>query len=160
MLISMTSRSREREEVLGVDALGWTSSLRMRSICAWIVIFAAAGASTGCVPPLPSLPEAAAEDLLVTAAVKTALLNDSELDGVQIDVETAEGIVTLSGVVSTVEAAQRAVALTRAAKGVLDVRSHLRIEREPSANASGGPSNVGQSAEHCGSTQPAPKPRI
>jgi hyperosmotically inducible protein len=75
------------------------------------------------------MPEAVAQDLIITTAVKTALLNDREVNGVRIDVETVRGVVTLSGVVSTEAGGRRAIELARAVNGVVEVKSRLRVER-------------------------------
>ena len=106
---------------------------------ACIVICAMAAAAGRCVPPLPSIPEAVAEDLIITAAIKTALLNDHEGKGVRIDVETVRGIVTLSGVVPTEVGEQRAIELARAVNGVVGVKSRLRIERSATSPSKSSP---------------------
>lgn len=103
----------------------------MRRKRIYLVICAVTAAAGGCMPPLPSIPDAVAQDLLVTAAVKTALLNDRQVEGVRIDVETLEGVVTLSGVVPTEAGERRAIELARAVNGVVDVKSKLRIEGSP-----------------------------
>ena len=88
--------------------------------------------------PLPRIPDAVAQDLLITAAVKTALLNDQQVDGVRVDVETLEGVVTLSGVVPTAAGERRAIELARAVNGVVDVKSKLRVEgKQPRARHRG-----------------------
>ena len=109
---------------------------------ACIVICAMAAAAGRCVPPLPSIPEAVAEDLIITAAIKTALLNDHEVKGARIDVETVRGIVTLSGVVPTEMGGRRAIELAGAVNGVVDVKSRLRIERSPTEPVEIEPRNV------------------
>jgi BON domain len=67
------------------------------------------------------------DDLTITARVKTALLNDTELDATKIDVDTAEGVVTLSGTVKSEPEAARAIDLTRRTPGVKDVKSTIQI---------------------------------
>jgi osmotically-inducible protein OsmY len=66
------------------------------------------------------------DDAAITAAVKTALLNDEEISGWTIDVETAQGVVTLRGMVGSSREEQRAIELLRAVPGVRDVRSQLQ----------------------------------
>ena len=80
----------------------------------YLVICSVTAAAGGCMPPLPSIPDAVPQDLLVTAAVKTALLNDRSVHGLRIDVETHEGVVTLSGVVPTDAGERRAIELAQA----------------------------------------------
>src|SRR5687767_12389706 len=67
------------------------------------------------------------DDAAITAGVKTVLLNDEQLSGWTIDVETAQGIVTLSGMVTSAFEEQRAMELVRGVNGVRDVRSQLRL---------------------------------
>jgi hyperosmotically inducible periplasmic protein len=67
------------------------------------------------------------DDGTITAAVKTALLNDPQLGATKIDVDTASGVVTLSGVVKSAAEAEHAMALARRAPGVKDVKSTLQV---------------------------------
>jgi hyperosmotically inducible protein len=68
------------------------------------------------------------DDLTITTRVKTALLNDREIGGARIDVETLKGVVTLSGTVATAAERDKAVAITRKVTGVRDVQSALKIQ--------------------------------
>jgi osmotically-inducible protein OsmY len=45
--------------------------------------------------------------------VKTALLNDPQVGGLKIDVDTTKGVVTMSGIVKSPAEAERAVQLAR-----------------------------------------------
>jgi len=67
------------------------------------------------------------DDATITARVKTALLNDPQVGATKIDVDTTNGIVTLSGTVKSQAEAARALELTRQAEGVTDVRSTLQV---------------------------------
>ena len=67
------------------------------------------------------------DDATITAAVKTALLNDPEVGAMKIDVDTASGVVTLSGSVKSQLDAEKATALARRAPGVKDVKSALHV---------------------------------
>jgi len=67
------------------------------------------------------------DDATITAAVKTALLNDPEVGATKIDVDTANGVVTLSGSVKSQVDAEKAIALARRAPGVKDVKSALHV---------------------------------
>jgi ABC-type Na+ efflux pump permease subunit len=67
------------------------------------------------------------DDATITTRVKTALLNDSDIGALRIDVNTAGGVVTLSGDVKSKAEADRAVQVARTIQGVKDVRSSLRI---------------------------------
>jgi hyperosmotically inducible protein len=68
------------------------------------------------------------DDATITARVKTALLNDTEVNATQIDVSTSAGIVTISGSVKTPPEAARAVAVARTITGVRDVKSALQVQ--------------------------------
>ena len=66
-------------------------------------------------------------DAAMTSAVKAKLLADPKVSGLQIDVDTTNGVVTLTGNVSTQGEADEAVRLTRTTEGVRDVVSKLRV---------------------------------
>jgi hyperosmotically inducible periplasmic protein len=66
------------------------------------------------------------DDATITTRVKTALLNDPEIKS-KIDVETFNGVVTLSGAVKTAVERDKAVAIARKANGVSDVKSTLQV---------------------------------
>ena len=57
--------------------------------------------------------------------MKTALLNDPDVGGLRIDVDTFKGVVTLSGSVKT-KRGDKAIALARKVGGVKDVKSTLQ----------------------------------
>ncbi len=66
-------------------------------------------------------------DATITTRVKTALLNDPDINATLIDVTTAAGVVTLSGDVRSKNEADRAVQVAHGVTGVKDVRSALKI---------------------------------
>ena len=68
------------------------------------------------------------DDLTITASVKTALLNDPAFTTPRIDVETTQGVVTLSGRVASKEEELKAIQLARSVGGVADVKSSLQIQ--------------------------------
>jgi osmotically-inducible protein OsmY len=68
------------------------------------------------------------DDATITARVKTALLNDPEVGGLAIDVDTFKGVVTLSGRVKSKGEELKAMQLARQVPGVADVKSTLQIE--------------------------------
>jgi hypothetical protein len=67
------------------------------------------------------------DDAIITAGVKTALLNDPQVGATKIDVTTVNGVVTLSGTVTSQAEAARAIELARQAPGVKDVKSTVQI---------------------------------
>lgn len=68
------------------------------------------------------------DDATITTRVKTSLLNDPEVGGLRIDVDTFKGVVTLSGRVKTREEETKALGLARKIGGVTDVKSTLQIQ--------------------------------
>jgi hyperosmotically inducible protein len=67
------------------------------------------------------------DDATITARVKTALLNDPQVAGTRIDVDTNLGIVTMSGVVRSQAEEQRAIQVARGISGVKEVKSTLQV---------------------------------
>ncbi len=67
------------------------------------------------------------DDATITTRVKTALLNDPDVNATRIDVSTTAGVVTLSGDVRSKSEADRAVQVAHGVQGVKDVRSALKI---------------------------------
>ena len=68
------------------------------------------------------------DDATITTRVKTSLLNDPDIGGLRIDVDTFKGVVTLSGRVKTKAEEAKAIALARNIDGVADVKSTLQVE--------------------------------
>lgn len=71
------------------------------------------------------------DDATITTRVKTSLLNDPDVGGLRIDVDTFKGVVTLSGRVKTKDEEAKAVALARKIGGVTDVKSTLQVTPNP-----------------------------
>ena len=67
------------------------------------------------------------DDATITTRVKTALLNDPDVGGLRIDVDTTVGVVTLNGVVKSKEEEAKAIAVARRVGGVKDVKSTLQV---------------------------------
>lgn len=68
------------------------------------------------------------DDATITTRVKTSLLNDPDVGGLRIDVDTFKGVVTLSGRVKSSAEETRALALARKISGVTEVKSALQVE--------------------------------
>ena len=68
------------------------------------------------------------DDATITTRVKTALLNDPDVGGLRIDVDTFKGLVTLSGSVKTAAERDKAIAIAKRIGGVTDVKSTLQIQ--------------------------------
>jgi hyperosmotically inducible protein len=68
------------------------------------------------------------DDATITTRVKTALLNDPVTGGMRIDVDTFQGVVTLSGRVKSQQEESTAIGIARRTPGVKDVKSTLQIQ--------------------------------
>jgi hyperosmotically inducible protein len=69
-----------------------------------------------------------ASDPGITTAVKTKLTADDVVKAYQVDVDTREGVVTLTGSVDSSIAKTRAVELARATDGVKDIVDNIVVE--------------------------------
>ena len=67
-------------------------------------------------------------DAEITTAVKTKLLADKTVAGLKIDVDTNDGVVTLTGPVKTAAERNQALRLARATRGVKHVDNKLTLE--------------------------------
>jgi hyperosmotically inducible protein len=67
-------------------------------------------------------------DAEITTAVKTKLLADKTVSGLKIDVDTSDGVVTLTGPVQTAAERSQALRLARQTKGVKSVTNKLTLE--------------------------------
>jgi len=65
----------------------------------------------------------------ITMSVKTKLLDDPQVKGLKIDVDTREGIVYLTGSVGSDAEKEKAIQLAKDIKGVLEVKANLTIEK-------------------------------
>jgi hyperosmotically inducible periplasmic protein len=81
--------------------------------------------------PATATANAATDDATITARVKTALLNDTQVAATKIDVATVNGVVTMSGTVKSKDDEARAIPLARQTSGVKDVKSVLQINPTP-----------------------------
>lgn len=68
------------------------------------------------------------DDGTITAKVNAALAADKELAAIRIDVDTQNGVVTLSGPAPTAAAKQRASEVAQEVKGVASVNNQLTIK--------------------------------
>jgi hyperosmotically inducible protein len=68
------------------------------------------------------------DDSVITAKIKTALLNDDFLKLAPIDVTTADGVATLRGTVDSEQLAARAIGLANSQEHVKSVQNQLTIK--------------------------------
>lgn len=72
------------------------------------------------------------DDGVITAKVKTALIEDPITKARQINVDTYRGIVQLNGFVDTSAEKNRAVVVAKKVAGVKDVRNNLEVKQSAS----------------------------
>ena len=70
----------------------------------------------------------AAGDAVVTAKVKTAFLADTAVKGLQINVDTSNGVVTLTGALDNAANVERAVTIAKGLDGVKSVVNRLTVK--------------------------------
>lgn len=68
------------------------------------------------------------EDAAITAKVKMALVGEPGLKALKIDVDTANGVVTLTGAVDTPQSLDRATQVAQAVDGVKSVDNRLNVK--------------------------------
>src|SRR5262245_43964900 len=66
-------------------------------------------------------------DAALTARVKTALISEPGVKSTQINVETARGVVSLSGFVDSQDMASKAVNAAQRVSGVREVKNDMRV---------------------------------
>lgn len=89
--------------------------------------------------PMPENPVPASEssksagavidDTVITTKVKTALLADSDIKGLDVNVDTAQGVVTLNGAVNNQTQIDRAAKIAGEVEGVKSVVNNLSIKK-------------------------------
>lgn len=67
------------------------------------------------------------DDIVITAKVHEAILNEPSLRPYEINVSTVKGVVELSGIVETRDEMERAVAIARSIKGIRLVKNDIRL---------------------------------
>lgn len=68
------------------------------------------------------------DDATITTKVNAALAADKDLSAVKIDVDTKNGVVTLTGPAPSPEAASKATKLAKDVKGVTSVNNKLTVK--------------------------------
>ncbi len=113
---------------------------RLHSIAAGLALaVATALLATGCNRQEPVPPGASAapkqtvgnqiDDTVITTKVKSAIVSDQEIKGLQIQVETGKGTVQLSGFADNQAQADRAVTVARAVQGVQGVENGINLKQ-------------------------------
>jgi len=68
------------------------------------------------------------DDSVITTKVKAAILKESSLKSLEINVETFKGVVQLSGFVNSQEDINKAVEVAAGVKGVKSVKNDMRLK--------------------------------
>jgi hyperosmotically inducible protein len=71
----------------------------------------------------------ALENGAITAKIKSKMTLDDTLDAIKVDVDTADGVVTLTGTVETEPQHQRAIQLAKETDGVRQVVDRIKVRR-------------------------------
>lgn len=104
------------------------------SVALAILIAAAAGCSSteerGAAQQAGASAGRVIDDSVITGKVKSALIADSTTKAYQIEVETYQGTVQLSGFVDSNDARSRAVELARGVDGVKEVENALEVRSQ------------------------------
>ena len=101
--------------------------LRAFVVASVLISPVASVACGGATSTVASRPAASTDDATISTRVKTALLNEPGVNATAINVQTASGVVTLSGAVKSNDEEQKAVATARQIPGVRDVKSQLKV---------------------------------
>jgi osmotically-inducible protein OsmY len=96
-------------------------------ILALFLPLASVACGGGAISPRRNSATAPPDDLTITTRVKTVLINDPAISAT-IDVQTYQGVVTLSGKVKSKDEEAKAIAAARSIRGVTDVKSKLEIQ--------------------------------
>ena len=70
------------------------------------------------------------DDGVITTKVKSALLADDTVKGLDINVDTAQGVVRLSGAVDSQTQVDMATQIAKGVEGVKDVQSELTVNQQ------------------------------
>jgi osmotically-inducible protein OsmY len=100
-------------------------SKNMGLLASLFLVLLTLGCSGG--PQSPSFGEHV-DDSVITSKVKTALLRDPEVSGMDISVATFKGRVQLNGLVDNAQQIEQAARLAREVNGVVAVENNLSIK--------------------------------
>ena len=103
-----------------------TSKAVLRAVLPLVLTLATA---TGCASGAPGqAAERPVADAVVSGGVRSAIAGEAALNGSEIRVDTVNGVVQLSGYVSSADDVATAAAVARTVKGVKSVRNDLRLK--------------------------------
>jgi len=80
-------------------------------------------------------------DASITAAIKAKLIASPDVSALSVDVDTTDGVVTLSGKLDSMDAVKEAVTIASTVDGVKQVLSTVQVESKPPAGGVRGESD-------------------
>ena len=105
------------------------SSVKRHGITLVLLALLAGGPLAGCASGIPGFGAVdAVNDDAISASVRSAIRLDPELTVSDLDVDTYQGTVRLSGFVSSADSVAAAASVARTVKGVKSVRNDLRLK--------------------------------
>ena len=103
--------------------------MKQTGIATALAVMLALGQVAGCATSGGGGPVAQyVDDATITAGVKAAIVREPTLKVFEIDVETEQGVVQLSGFVSSADSVAAAASVARTVKGVKSVKNDLRLK--------------------------------
>src|SRR5215203_1096195 len=103
--------------------------MQLRKVLSGILLAGLFASMLGCAATADRQSTAAyVDDSVITTKVKAAILNDPSLKVSEINVETYNGTVQLSGFVNSRADMNRAVVVARGVSGVTSVRDDMRLK--------------------------------
>lgn len=101
----------------------------LRTLCAAVLVAVSLPVALSACAPAETRRSTGAyvDDAGITARVKTALASDEVAKATQVNVETHNGVVQLSGFVDSQRVATRAVEVARGVSGVKSVKNDIRV---------------------------------
>ncbi len=93
-----------------------------------VAVILALGQAAGCAMSGGGPVVETIDDATITAGVRNALGRDPSLKVSELGVETVQGVVQLSGFVSSADSVAAAASVARTVKGVKSVRNDLRLK--------------------------------
>ncbi|PMP98101.1 MAG: hypothetical protein C0169_00635 [Thermodesulfobacterium geofontis] len=103
--------------------------MALNSGCGWVLV--GTGAAVGYkVATDPRSIGTQIDDATITTKVKLKLIEDKEIKAFSIDVDTLNGVVTLTGVVETEAQRIKAIELAKSVPGVKAVVNNLQVKRK------------------------------
>ena len=107
-----------------------TKSKTLFSLIPAVLLVAGLTVMTGCTTSDPKKESVGSyiDDTAITTKVKAAIFAEPNLKSTEINIETFNGIVQLSGFVSSKEMANKAIEIAKGVSGVKSIRNDMRLK--------------------------------